>query len=1329
MIGQTISHYKILEKLGGGGMGVVYKGFDLKLERLVALKFLYPNLAASERAKKRFMAEARAASALDHPNIGTIHEIDESPDGSLFIVMAYYPGETLRQRLDRRPLSIEDALEVAIQTARGLSKAHQHGIVHRDVKPANIILTEEGVAKIVDFGLAKVVDVHLTDAGTLVGTPSYMSPEQALGLPVDHRADIWALGVLLYEMLTGRTPFEGNSREEILRLASHVEPPPMTLPSGGLEALEAVVKRALAKTAHERYQTMAEVLEELERVRAGVPAQSLMQTMDAPRVRPSPKRPSSYGTGERRQLTFLCCDLADFSAAGEIDPEDLQELLSAYQKACEDVVRPLEGLLAHVVEDRVTVHFGFPHAHEDDAKRAVSAGRNLLQAISHLSQSVPALKGRPLEGRVGIHTGVVVTGTDDSGAVVGPATRLSSLVSECAEPGEILVTEDTYRLIRSHYMCEPRGTRTLRGVKDPVVMYRVVGESLADSISLSPVTDLTELVGRRAEVELLLDRWAKAKEGMGQVVMLSGEPGIGKSRLGHVLKGRLAEEPHFRLECHGSPQHVNSPLHPVTSLLSRAVDLRTEMAGEEKLERLRAFLQNLDASSGEDLAVFASLLSIPLPADSPAPHVSPQKWKQKTLAALLKIILASASRKPVLLWVEDLHWIDPTTQELLGLVIDQAPTAALLALLTFRPEFLPPWGNRAHLTQVTLTRLSREEAEGLVKRVAGGKTLPREIVTQILATADGVPLFVEELTKNVLESGLLTESGERFELRGNLASLAIPATLQGSLMARLDRLGTAKDVAQWGAALGREFHYEWLEAVSPYGEGVLEKELTRLVKAELLFQKGVLPEARYTFKHALVKDAAYQSLLKATRQQIHERIARVLTERFPETAEAQPELLAHHFTEAGLAEPAADAWTRAAQRAFQGSNHVETIAQAAHGLEMVARLPDGTERDRREIFLQHLLGSATGLSKGYGDSQLEASFVRMRELCQRSGTEVERFDALTGLAGFYLLRADFDKCAEAGEQALALAESMDATDLRINIHYVLGMALLYRGALEEARAHLERGIELGGAGPTRVVRAGHDFGVTILCGLAITRWLQGYADEAHAHMTRALSFGRESSYAYSRAYALFHAAFFYQFRREPDTTLELAAEAVAVSEEHGLFWGVTGQALHAWARLQMKPATEDATPELGALVQSVAFLIATGTRLTLAVFFKMQAESFARHGARERSLESLERAFEVARETGERFYEAELHRLSGELALSEDKSRAYASFQKGLDAARAVGARALELRVATSLARLERAQGKTDEARRLLSETYGLFTEGFETPDLKEARELLDALS
>jgi hypothetical protein len=790
--------------------------------------------------------------------------------------------------------------------------------------------------------------------------------------------------------------------------------------------------------------------------------------------------------------------------------------MQAYQR-CAKVIARFEGHCPYL-GDGLLVYFGYPLAHEDDAQRAVRAGLGIVEVLDQLKTHLGQERGIQVAVRLGIHTGLVVVGDVGGGTrqeqlALGETPNLAARLQGIAAPNTLVISATTFQLLGGVFACQPLGTPLLKGQAQPLAVYRVLYESMARSrLEAAGSTGWTPLVGREQEIGLLRERWAQVKDGLGQVVLLSGEAGIGKSRLVQVLKEHVATEPQAWLTpCQCSPYHRHTPLYPMIDLLERVtLCFEREESPPQKLSKLEGFLAQYGLPLVEAVPLLAALLSLPLTADYVPLTVSPEQQKQQTLHVLLTILLRIATQQPVLLVMEDLHWVDPTTLEFLSLLVDQGPTARMLALFTFRPDFSPPWTGRAHLTQVTLPRLPRQQATEMTGRVARGKALPAEVVEQVVTKTDGVPLFVEELTKMVLESGLLQEREGRYELTGPLPPLAIPTTLHDSLMARLDRLATVKSLAQLAATLGREFAYDLLQAVSPWDEGTLQRGLRQLVEAELLYQRGLPPQATYLFKHALIQEAAYQSLLRSTRQQHHQRIAHVLEARFPETVETQPELLAQHYTEAGLHEPALRYWQQAGRRASTRSAYVEAIVHLTQGLALLKHLPESPERLRHELVLQTLLGPALSAARGYGAPEVEAVYIRAYELGQHVGEAPELLPVLWGLWYFTLGRADFGRAQTLGEHLLLLGQRAQDPLLQLPGHTAMGITRLFLGEVAPAHLHLAQSVSLYNLQQHQSLAFlyGMDCGMLGRALLGLQRLVYGYPNQALQHGTGALRLAR-----------------------------------------------------------------------------------------------------------------------------------------------------------------------------------------------------------------------------
>jgi predicted ATPase len=942
--------------------------------------------------------------------------------------------------------------------------------------------------------------------------------------------------------------------------------------------------------------------------------------------------------------------------------------------------------------------------------------------------------------RLGIHTGLVVVGEVGGGTrqeqlALGETPNLAARLQGIAAPDTLVISAMTLQLLGGFFACQALGTPPLKGFAQPLEVYQVLYESTARSrLDAVGSAGLTPLVGREQEVRLLLERWAQVKDGLGQVVLLSGEAGIGKSRLVQMLKEHVAAEPQAWLTpCQCSPYYQNSALYPLIDLLERvALRFDREESPEQKLSKLEGHLVQYGLPLTEAVPLFTSLLSLPLAANYAPLNLPPAQQKQKTLHALLTILLRIAAQQPLLFIMEDLHWVDPTTLELLNLLVDQGPTTRILALFTFRPDFSPPWTGRSHLTQVMLPRLPRSQAAEMTGRVAHSKALPPEVVEQVVAKTDGVPLFVEELTKMVLESGLLQEREERYELTAPLPPLAIPTTLHDSLMARLDRLATVKSLAQLGATLGREFSYALLQAVSPWDEATLRHGLQQLVQTEFLYQQGLPPQATYLFKHALIQEAAYQSLLRSTRQQHHQRIAQVLEAQFPDICETQPELLAQHYTEAGLTEAAIPYWQQAGRRAIQRSANVEAISHFTRGITLLMTLLDSPERSQQELELQVALGPALMATKGWTAPEVANVYTRARELCQQVGETSQLFPALWGQWAYNNDRGEYQTARELGERLLRLAERIRDPAFLLQAHHALGNTLFYLGELGQARQHSEQGIALYDPQQHRshaFLYGGHDPGVCCRLFCAWDLWLLGYPDQALQRSCEALTLAQELAHPFSLAHALCMAAVLRQFRREDQTIREQAYAALQLSSEQGFsLWLAGTTILQGWTQAEQGQSQEG----IAQMRNGLAGWQATGAEYHRAYWLALLAEAYGKGGQGTEGLCVLAEALTIVNSTRERNYEAELYRLKGELLLQQaagSGDEAETCFRQALDIARQQQARSLELRAAMSLSRLWQRQCKRAEACALLAPIYGWFTEGFDTADLQEAKALLDELA
>ena len=965
-----------------------------------------------------------------------------------------------------------------------------------------------------------------------------------------------------------------------------------------------------------------------------------------PTARAEPKR---QDTAERRQVTVMFCDLVGSTAlSARMDPEDLREVISAYQKCVAETVRRFGGFVAKYMGDGVLVYFGYPQAHEDDAERAVRAGLELVGAVSALKPNAP------LQTRVGIATGLVVvgdligSGEAQERGIVGETPNLAARLQGIAEPNRVVIAEGTRRLLGNLFELEDLGAKDLKGIAGPVHAWAALRASSAEGrFEALHTSGLTVLVGRDEELELLLRRWARAKTGEGQVVLLSGEAGIGKSRLTAALLERLAAEPHSRLRYFCSPQHTDSALYPIIGQMERAAGLAHDDTPQARLDKLDAVLAQT-STTVEDAALFAEMLSLPSDGRYPALDLAPQQRRQKTLEALTSQLAELARRHPVLMIFEDAHWVDPTSLEAFGRTVDRIKTLPVLLIVTFRPEFNAPWAGQSHVTSLALNRLGEREAAAIIARLVGNKELPADVMAEIVERTDGIPLFVEEMTKAVLEA---EGEGDARRTAGAVPSpaLAVPASLHASLMARLDRLGPAKEVAQIGAAIGREFSHPLLAAVVRKPEAELRSALDRLITAGLLFRQGLPPHATYLFKHALVQDAAYGTLLREPRRALHARIAETLEGQFADIAESQPELLARHYTEAGLIEKAVSFWRTAGQRSLARSALLEGAEQLKRALDQIATLPATPDLHGEEIKLHVAFANALALTGNFVDGK-------------------EHYD-----------------------RAFAIYDPAEHRPL--------------------------------------TTRSGRDVGVALLSSRSGCLYALGYHAASRNDAERAVKNARETGQTTTLMFALHQSGFNYALWGNYAAASAQVDELIALADERGApYWKASGTALQGLLFV----LTGKASDAVRVITTGITSLRSTGATLHEPRHLCHLAMAYAELGQLDDAWRCIDDAIEKVERSKEKWYEAEVHRIAGEIALKSlapDPEKAEAYFNRALAVARQQQAKSWELRAAMSLARLWRDQGKPQQAPELLAPVYGWFTEGFDTLDLKEAKALLDELA
>jgi class 3 adenylate cyclase/predicted ATPase len=1037
--------------------------------------------------------------------------------------------------------------------------------------------------------------------------------------------------------------------------------------------------------------------------------------------------------GERRQLTVMFCDMVGSTALSQkLDPETLRELMRSYQQRCGAVIDKYEGHVAQYLGDGLMVYFGWPRAHEDDAERAIRAGLEIVEAVKQVQAA------EPLCVRVGIATGPVVVGETGAGdasvpkVAVGETPNLAARIQGLAETDQIIIGPDTRHLVGGTFDLDDFGEHALKGIVEPVHAWQVTGlaRSKGRFEAAHGKAELSPLVGRDEELSLVMRRWEQAKEGEGQVVLLSGEPGIGKSRMIQALYERVADEPHIRLRYQCSPYHVNTALHPVIEQFERAAGFSRGDSTVQKLDKLEAVLGQGTTGIAEIGPLFAALLSLDAGERYTSLAMTPQQQKEETLKALADQLLALADREPVLMLFEDAHWIDPTTQEVLDLLVPMIASRRVLLVLTHRPGYQSQWSGHGHALTLTLTRLGRSQAGALVAKVTGDAPLPDVVLNQIVAKADGVPLFVEELTKTVIESGLLARGATGFEITSEQSSLAIPSTLQDSLMARLDRLpATVKEFAQIGACIGRVFDYALIVAVVPLRDEELDVALQQLVASEVILRKGKPPEANYSFRHSLLQDVAHESLLKSKRQQLHTRIAEALEHQLQETDENAPELLAHHYSAAGLAEQAAGYWLEAGRRAARHSADKEALAHFKAGLAQVETLPDGPTRYAIELDLQTAMGMLLIAITGPGSPEIEAAFSRTVTLSAKLDDPGRLSAALWGQAVAVYIRGEIGRSIDLTEEILKRAEKMDNAFLTVVGPRSLGAQLQMIGNFSSAREKLESAIRLyrPDVHASLALKYGHDPLAAGQSSLSAVVWALGYPDQAMSLSRQSIDNARRIEHPHTLAMVLNYAGWIRYFLRDPPGLQSHAEEFIAVSGENNFpVWLATAKVLRGNALASQGTAMDG----VAMIQEGLQDYRALGGVLTMPYLLSLLAEAQLQCGQSDTALRQLDNALAIARGGDEHWWMSELLRRRGEMleASTGQTEEAEACMKEAIATAVSQQAKSLELRAATSLARLWQGRGKGKEAHDLLVPVYDWFTEGFDTKDLKEAKALLDEL-
>jgi class 3 adenylate cyclase/tetratricopeptide (TPR) repeat protein len=1033
---------------------------------------------------------------------------------------------------------------------------------------------------------------------------------------------------------------------------------------------------------------------------------------------------------ERRQLTVMVCDLVDSTAlAARLDPEDLRETIGTCLRCIKDVVKRFGGTLSQYTGDGALAYFGYPMAHEDDAERAILAGLQIVGAVSQLG----LIEGHKQRIRIGIATGVVVVdGTERSPNqdVVGATPNLAARLQALAGPSQVVIAPTTHKLAGALFDCTDLGSVVLKGFKEPVRAWNVVGRRVVETpFDARHETSISTLVGREEEMAILLRRWRQVQGGDGRAVLIEGEAGIGKSRVRRAIQENLSGQQHLTMSFYCSPQHGNSPYYPIISRLEQWVGFAHSDSAEQKLTKLESFLKQ-STNDPDAVAFVAEIMSLQASERPSLAELSPEQHKERTIEALLAPLVKLSAQRPLLLVFEDLHWVDPSTLETLGVLVEGLARLRVLLIMTSRPDFASPWPSYAHLTTIALSRLNRSDTAALARATAGGNPLPAAVLDQILERADGVPLFVEELTRAVLESGLAFDRERADVLEGELPRASIPATLHDSLMARLDRIGGLREIAQVAAAIGREFSSEMLQEVSGLPALKIEEALARLLRAELFTCRGEMPDASYTFRHSLIRDAAYSTLLRAQRQHLHGRIATVLKERFPSLMEQQPELLGLHCTEAGLIEEAVRFWTKAGRKSAARHAKIEAVAHFNRALALLATLPHAAARQRQELELESALARALMASRT-GAEEAGQRYRRARKLCEEVGDANALVAILGGLAMVHLGRCELSSARQAAEDLFRLGVQQNDLAVCFAGRFFRGICLYWVGEFVLAKDELEQVLDCAvpAADQSSAAIAAWDMRIAAQCFLSLTLLVLGYVDKATSLSRQAVAQSRTLRPPQILVRELTYAGLFDLLRRAEDEALALAEEAISVATDRRYpFWLEVACIVRGFALAARGNAAEGLTLAREAAAEREK----TGSIGGQTYFLGLLAQLHERTNRSDEAWEALSTASNLVETTGERWFESELHRMRGEWLLAHRphaQDQAEAWFRRAHVLARQQGAKLWELRAAASLSRLWLGQGKGSEGYTLLSPIYSTFTEGLNTPDLIEAKSLIEALS